>query len=235
MAHRRGISGDEIRREQEESRRRSRRGAHAQQLQPSLSIIVTWVEIDWIMPLAACVVRGFGKVGVALAVVAIGIDFFSSKRVKIWRGNDGVHALVGKLWQRATKLRDIVIDAASLRYWNAWFCRGLELRGENVSVAASGKHGSWLRPPLGIPAVSVRPRLRPTARSIALNLPNILLNAGTIAAIWNVNRHSLVIAFFALKSILSSLSNCLLGGPELLVTPLEHQRTASRDQPTQAV
>jgi hypothetical protein len=189
MTRQRGISGDEIRREQEASRQRSRLGAGARQLQPSVSIIVTWVEIDWLIPLAACAVRGFGKVGLALAAIAIGIDFFSSRTVTIWRGDDGVHAVVRKLWQRSARALHITIDAASLRYWNAWFCRGLELGGANVSITASGKRGRWLRPPLGVPAVSVRPRLRLTARSIALNLPNILLNAVTIAAVWNVNRY----------------------------------------------
>ncbi len=237
MAHPCGISGDEIRREQEESRRRSRhgtRGADVRQLPPTMSMIVTWVEIDWIMPLAACAVRGFGKVGLGLAAVAIGLNLFSSSIVTIQRGNDSAQAIVGKLWRSADRAH-IVIDAASLRYWNAWFCRGLELDGANVSIAASGKRGSWLRPPLGVPAVSGRPRLRPTFRTIALNLPNILLNAATIAAVWNVSRHSIVISFFALLSILSSLANGLFGGPELLVTPPEHKTTAPRDRSTQAV
>jgi hypothetical protein len=237
MTGQRGISGDEIRREQEESRQRSRLGrgsARSRQLQPSVSIIVTWVQVDWLIPLAACAVRGFGEVGLALAAIAIGIDFFSSRTVTIWRGDDGVQAVVRKLWQRGARVHPIVIDAASLRYWNAWFCRGFELSGANVSITASGKRGSSLRPPLGVPAASVRPRLRPTARSIALNLPNLLLNAATIAAVWNVNRYSLVISFVALRSILSSLANCLLGGPELLITPPEYERAARGDHSAQA-
>jgi hypothetical protein len=236
MAQRRGISGDEIRREQEESRRRSRLGARgdAKQPQPSISVIVTGIEIDWLMPLAACAVRGFGKVGLALATVAIGLDFFSSRTVTIWCDDDHVHAIIGKLGQRAARARHIVIDGARLHYWNAWFCRGLELVGANGSVAASGKRGRWLRPLAGVPAASVRPRFGPTARSIALNLPNVLLNAGTIAAVWGVGPYSLLIALVAAHSILSSLANCLLGGPELLVTPPEGQQAAPRDHSAQA-
>jgi hypothetical protein len=208
MAQRRGISGDEIRREQEESRRRSRLGARgdARQLKPSISLIVTGIDIDWLMPLAACAVRGFGNAGLVLAAVAIGLDFFSSRTVTIWCGDDGVHAIIRRLWQRAARARHIVLDAARLHYWNAWFCRGLEVVGANGSVAASGKRSRWLRPPLGVPAASTRPRFRPTARSIALNLPNILLNAGTIAVVWGVGPYSLLIALVALHSVLSSLA-----------------------------
>ena len=226
-ARQRGISGDEIRRERAESRRRSqlgRRGADARPLPPAVSIIVTWIEIDWLMPLAACAVGGFGKVGLGLAAVAIGLDFFSSTSVTIWRDEDGVHAAVKKLWQRAARACNISIDAASLRYWNAWFCRRLELGGTNVFIAASGKRGRWLRPPLGVPAVSTLPQFRPTARSIALNLPNILVNAGAIAAVWNMGRWAPVIAFLALHSILSSLASSLFGGPELRIRTLEDER-----------
>jgi hypothetical protein len=221
MAQQRGISGDEIRREQEASRRRSqlgRRGAAARELEPYMSMIVTWVGIDWLMPLAACAERGFGKVGLALAAVAIALDFFSSRSVTIWRDDVGVRAAVRHLWQRAARARSIAVDDASLRYWNAWFCRGFELVGAKVFIAASARRGSWLRPPLGVPAVSAWPRFRPTARSFALNLPNILLNAGTIAAVWNTGRFSVLISLVALHSMASSFSNCLLGGPELRIT-----------------
>jgi hypothetical protein len=236
MAQRRGISGDEIRREQEESRRRSRLGGRdgARQLQPSVSIIVTGIEIDWLMPLVASVALGFGKVGLVLAAVAIGLDFFSSRIVTIECDDEGVHAIIRKPWQRAARAHHLVIDAARLRYWNAWFCRGLEVIGANVSVVASGKRGRWLRPPLGVPAASVRPRFRPTARSIALNLPNLLLNAGTIAAVWSVGPYSLLIAFVALNSTLSSLANCLFGGPELVIAPPEYQRRVPGDHSAQA-
>src|SRR6188768_2540206 len=120
MAQRRGISGDEIRREQAESRRHSRLGGRgAKQLQRSVSIIVTGVEIDWLMPLAACAVRGFGRVGLVLAGVAIALDFFTSRIVTIWRSDAEVHASIRKLWERGPRARHIVIDAARLRYWNA--------------------------------------------------------------------------------------------------------------------
>ena len=144
MTQRRGISGDEIRREQEESRLRSRLGvrADARQLRPSLSIIVTSIEIDWLMPLAACAARGFGKVGLVLAAVAIGLDFFSSRIVTIWSGDDGVHAAVRKPWQRAARARQILIDSAHLHYWNIWFCRGLELVGATHGGSVE-RIGDW--------------------------------------------------------------------------------------------
>ena len=236
MDQRRGVSGDEIRREQEESRRRSRLGGRGgvRQLQRSISITVTEIEIDWFVPLAAFALRGFGRVGLILAAVAIGLGLFSSKTVSIWRGNDGVNVRIRKPWQRAARGRLIVIDVARFHYWNAWFCWGLELVGANGSVAASGKRGRWLRPPMGVPTTSARPRFRPTARSVALNLPNILLNAGAIATIWGVRPSSLLIALVALESILSSLSNCLLGGPELRVTLPDYQRTARGEHSAQA-
>lgn len=157
MAHQRGISGDEIRREQEESRRRSRGSADARPLQPSVSMIVTWVEIDWLMPLAACAVRGVGKIGLALAALAIGLEFFSSTFVTIQRGDEGVQAILKKPWRSGDSACCLALDTASLRYWNAWLCRGFELAGSNGSIAASGRRGSWFRPPLGVPATSVRP------------------------------------------------------------------------------
>jgi hypothetical protein len=223
MARRGGISGDEIRREQEASRQRSRLGGRgvARPLEPSLAIIVTGLEVDWLMPLATCATLGLGKMGLVLAAVAFGVDFFSSTIVEIWRDDDGVHARIRKLWQGRARARHVSLGAARLRYWNAWLCRGLELTGPNVSVTASYRRGPWLRPPLGVPAVSVRLRFRPTLRSFALNLPNIAVNAVTIATVWGVAPYSPLIALVALNSSVSSLANCLLGGPELRVAAPE--------------
>lgn len=225
MAQRRGISGDEIRREQEESQRRSRLGERrgARLLEPSISIVVTGIEIDWLVPVVACAVLGFGKTALVLAAVAIGLDFIFSSVVTIRRGDDGVHASIRKRWRHPARARHLVVDSARLRYWNAWLCQGLELVGANASVAACGKRKrGGLRPPLGVPSTPVGPRFRPTARSMALNLPNILLNVGTIVALWGAGRFSLVIAVPALHSAVSSLAKGLLGGPELLVTPPEY-------------
>jgi hypothetical protein len=72
---------------------------------------------------------------------------------------------------------------------------------------------------LGIPATSVRPRFRPTLRSFALNLPNAVVNAGTIAMAWGAGAYSVLIVLVAVRSFLSSMVNCLLGGPELVITP----------------
>lgn len=226
MARPGGISGDEIRREQEESRRRSRFGGPSSRpLRPSVSLYVTWIEIDWLMPLAACAALGFGQLGLGLVAVAIGLSVFSSTVVTVRRGDDGVEATVRKAWRSADRAQLIAVDAAIFHFRNAWLCRGLELVGTNASIAASGRRGAWLRPPLGVPAVSVRPRIRPTALSIALNVPNIMVNVAAIAAVWNVSRYSPVISLFAVLSVFSSLTNGLFGGPELRITPVRGGHT----------
>jgi hypothetical protein len=114
-----------------------------------------------------------------------------------------------------------------LRYWNAWFCRGFELQGTNLSIIASSRRGGQLSPPLGVRAIAARPRLRLTARAVVLNLPNILMMGASIVAVWNVRGYSVLVVLLALQSLLSSIASCVLGVPELLVSlPSVEDRTA---------
>jgi hypothetical protein len=232
MTGRRGISGEEIRREQEQSRRRSRLGSRAvpSDLQPSSSLTVTWIEIDWGAPVLACAIGTFGSVSlaiaIAIAIAAIGLDFFSSKTITIQSGAHGVRAIIKKPWRGNDRTLEIVIDTPQLHYWNAWSCGGFELRGANVSIVATSRRWRQLAPPSGVPAVAVRPRLRPNGRAILLSLPNILVAGATLAFAWHGGWSTLGVMLLALNAIASSVACCLRGGPELLVLPSDDERVA---------
>ena len=209
-----GITGEQIRREREESRARSRFGRPTpiyRQLQPHLSIIVRWVGIDWVVVLAACALRGFGKVGLVLAAFTLALDVGLARIVTIWSDAGDARVVIARPLQRASRATAIGIDAPVLRYWNAWNCRGFELHGTNVSILASTRRGSRLSPPLGVRAIATPPSLRLTTRAVLLNLPNILLTGVSIVAVWNVSGYSLLVMLLAIQSLASSLASCVLG------------------------
>lgn len=102
-----------------------------------------------------------------------------------------------------------------------------------MALQNRGNGGRRRHPLLGVGSISTQAPFRPTARSFALNLPNILLNAAAIAAVWNVSRYSFVITFVALQSMLSSLAHGLFGGPAVSVNS-RAQAHPTPDHPAEA-
>jgi hypothetical protein len=215
-----GISGEEIRREQEESRQRSRVGRREETsfLPTELSVAVGGIEIDWFVPMLACASRGVGKLGLVFSACLIGLRFLTSRTVTVKRDGASVYAVVTRPWPYAGRAVRIEVTAATLRYWNGWSSRYFQLLGSEVSISASVRSGRRIWPPTGVPAARVeRPRLRSSARAMALNLPNVLVMGGSVAAVWNVEGYSSLVWALAILCGASSLGAYLVGAPDLRV------------------
>lgn len=227
-----GVSGEQIRREQAESKRRSRLGARRvspAQAPRSLSVIVGGIEIDWGVVLLAGVWREHGMLGLVLAAFAIALGLASSKLVTVESEGERIFVSVTRPLARAGRQTRLVVDAAQLHYWNGWFSRSFVLRGSNVSVAVASRGGSRLKPPLGVLSlVSARPPFRLSARSIALNLPNLVLMGACIATVWGSGRHSFFVVLLACNGLAAALASCLIGAPRLVVSHVEPTPTDPR-------
>ena len=229
MAGQIGISGEQIRREQEESKQRSRRCGRPITVKPSrsLSVSVGGIEIDWLILLLTCVWLDHARLGFALAALAMGLRVVSSTVVTIQSEGDGVYATVSSPLRRRGREARIAVDEALLRLWNGWFCQSFELRGSNVSIVVAARAGSRLRPPLGVRSTLLaRPSLRLSARVMALHLPNLALMGACVVLLGSGDRRFWALALWACSAIASSLANCLIGAPRLLVSRAETQRGA---------
>jgi len=209
------ISGWEIRREQAESRRRSQWGARRSEPK-STHLVMDGVTIDGLVPLLALHAHHLLGWGVVVAVVAASIRFLTSTRLSIEGEQGGARVtLRWPRWRRRAPTT-MVIEAAAMRYYRGWFCRWLELRGSNFTLVASHRPTTPLVPPIGLTASAApRPPLGLTLRSVALNLPNLLvMGASALAAA----EKSTVVPIFALLCARYSLTACLCGAPELVLS-----------------
>ena len=222
-----GISGEQIRREQEESRRRSRLGGRrataVQAASAELVMVVDGVEIDWLVPLIVCYSVGVGGAGLAIAVMSLALGLATSKTVKIRNLDNTANVVISRIWQRSEHRTVVSVAAPQLHLWTGWHCRGFELRGANVAIVAASRGSGEIAPPLGVAAsLSGRPRLRPSLPAFALAVPNVLVAGGSAFAVVD-HKYGVWLALLAISSLASSVLCFLFGGPQVLVSQATHR------------
>jgi hypothetical protein len=206
-----GITGEEIRREQAESRRRSKLGVatptsvrHA---------IGGGVHLAWSYPICACYLADQRLAALVLSVVALSLAVLTHQVVTIRSVGEQVQVSAHGLVRGRKRKTELVIDQPELRYWSAWLCHGYEVRGRNASVIVVERRRTPVEALAGVRSVRVAsPSWRYHGRMTRLNLLSALLELGSIALLASAEK-SLLFIMFGISSMATSLVCAGFGAP----------------------